>query len=115
MMYKKNGNGFNQLFKGGEAAVQSIVAHNIHKNIGWTQQGCTSLFPFGHLTEQLDHNKIGKDYTGLGYWLVMTLQGDGGCTRVLCGNNSCSNSKLNSGTKYQQYRQYLSFTAEEFD
>ncbi len=31
MKNKKNCNGFNQLFKGGEAAVQSIVAHNVHK------------------------------------------------------------------------------------
>jgi hypothetical protein len=34
MKHKKNGNGFNRLFKGGEAVVQSIVAHNIHENIG---------------------------------------------------------------------------------
>jgi hypothetical protein len=43
MKHKKNCNGFNQLFKGGEAAVQSIVALNVHKNIGWIQQGGTSL------------------------------------------------------------------------
>ncbi len=30
MKNKKNCNGFNQLFKGGKAAVQSIVAHNVH-------------------------------------------------------------------------------------
>jgi hypothetical protein len=29
-----NVNGFNQMFKGGEAAIQSITAHNTHKNIG---------------------------------------------------------------------------------
>jgi hypothetical protein len=34
MRNKHNINGFNQLFKGGEAAIQSIVAHNTHKNIG---------------------------------------------------------------------------------
>ncbi len=28
MRHKKNVNGFNTLFKGGEAAIQSIVAHN---------------------------------------------------------------------------------------
>ncbi len=37
MRHRKNGNGFNQLFKGGESAVQSVVAHNIHENIGRTQ------------------------------------------------------------------------------
>jgi hypothetical protein len=30
MKDKKNCNGFNQLFKGGEAVVQSVVAHNVH-------------------------------------------------------------------------------------
>jgi hypothetical protein len=29
-----NVNGFNQMFKGGEAAIQSIAAHNVHENIG---------------------------------------------------------------------------------
>jgi hypothetical protein len=43
MKHKKNVNGFNQLFKGGEAAIQSIAAHNLHENIGHTQQGETSL------------------------------------------------------------------------
>ena len=66
MKHKKNCNGFNQLFKGGEAAVQSVVAHNVHENIGRTQQGGTSLLLFGHLTEQLDHDESGKDDTGLG-------------------------------------------------
>jgi hypothetical protein len=66
MKHKKNVNGFNQLFKGGEAAIQSIVAQDVHENIGCTQQGGTSLILFGHLTEQLDHNESGKDLTGLG-------------------------------------------------
>ena len=66
MKHRKNINGFNQLFKGGEAAIQSIVAHNVHKNVGQVQQGGTSLILFGHLTDQLDHNESGKDPTGLG-------------------------------------------------
>jgi hypothetical protein len=33
MRDRRNVNGFNQLFKGGEAALQSVVAHNVHKNI----------------------------------------------------------------------------------
>ena len=36
--HKKNCNSFNQFFKGGEAAVQSVVAHNVHENIGRTQR-----------------------------------------------------------------------------
>jgi hypothetical protein len=89
MKHKKNCNGFNQLFKGGEAAVQSVVAHNVHENIGRTQQGGKSLLFFGHLTEQLDHNESGKDDTGLGRWSVMTLKGDGVHTRIMCGYNPC--------------------------
>jgi hypothetical protein len=107
MKHKKNSNGFSQLFKGGEAAVQSIVAHNVHENIGRVQQGGTSLLFFGHLTEQLDHNESGKDDTGLGHWTVMTLQGDGVQTRLVCGYNPSSNAKLNSGMSYQQHRRFL--------
>ncbi len=77
MKHHSNYNGFNQLSKGGEAAIQSIVAHNIHKNVGRMQQGSTSIIMFGPITEQIDHERSGKDNTGLGRWTVMTLQGDG--------------------------------------
>ena len=106
MKHKRNCNGFNQLFKGGEAAVQSVVAHNVHENIGRTQQGGTSLLLFGHLTEQLDHDESGKDDTGLGRWSVMTLKGVGVRTRIVCGYNPCGSGKLNSGTTYQQHRRF---------
>jgi hypothetical protein len=43
MRHKKNCNGFNRLFKGGEAEVRSIVAHNVHKNISRIQQASSSL------------------------------------------------------------------------
>jgi hypothetical protein len=43
MKHKKNVNRFNHLFKGGEAASHSIAVHNVHENIGRTQQGGTSL------------------------------------------------------------------------
>jgi hypothetical protein len=56
---RHNVNGFNQLFKGGEAAIQSAVAHNTHKNIGHVQEGGTSLLLFGALTEQLAHDEPG--------------------------------------------------------
>jgi hypothetical protein len=107
MKHKKNSNGFSQLFKGGKAAVQSIVAHNVHENIGRVQQEGTSLLLFGHLIEQLDHKESGKDDTGLGCWTVMTLQGDGVWTRLVCGYNPWGNAKLNSGTSYQQHRHFL--------
>jgi hypothetical protein len=103
MKHKKNVNGFNRLFKGGEAAIHSIVSHNVYENIGQVQQGGTSMLLFGHLTEQMDHNESGKDDSGLGWWTVITLQGDGIRARVVCGYNPCENSKLNSGTSYQQH------------
>jgi hypothetical protein len=107
MRHKKNGNGFNQLFKGVESAVQLIVAHNVHKNVGKVQQGGTSLILFGQLTEQLDPNKSGKDPTGLVWWTVMTLKGEGVQTRIVCGYNPCRNTKLNSWTSYQQQWRYF--------
>jgi hypothetical protein len=107
MRNKKNCNGFNQLFKGGEAAVQSVVAHNVHENFGKVQQGGTSLIMFEPLTHQLDFNESGKDDTGLGCWLVMTVQRDGIKTRIVCAYNLCGDKKLNSSTTYQQHRQYF--------
>jgi hypothetical protein len=84
MKNKKNCNGFNQLFKGGEAVVQSVIVHNVHENFGKVQQGGTSLIMFGPLTDQLDFNETGKDDTGLGHWSVMTGQGDCAWTRIVC-------------------------------
>ncbi len=80
-------------FKGGEAVIRSIVAHNIHKNIGRVQERGSSLLLFGALTEQLAHDEPGKDESGLGRWSVMTLKGDGVQTRVVCGYNPCYNRK----------------------
>jgi hypothetical protein len=37
----------------------------------------------------------------------MTLQGKGVQTQIVCGYNPCSNSKLNSGTSYQQQRSFF--------
>jgi hypothetical protein len=113
MHHKKNVNGFNQLFKGGEAVVQLVVAHNVHENVGRIQQGGTSMLLFGHLTEQLDYDETGKDTFGLGRWIVMTLKGDGVRTRVVCGYNPCGSGKLNSGTMYQQQMRY--FATKEKD
>jgi hypothetical protein len=62
---------------------------------------------FGPVTEQLNFERSGKDNTGLGMWTVMTLQGDGVQTRIVCSYNPCRNSKLNSGTSYQQHCQYF--------
>jgi hypothetical protein len=107
MRNRHNVNGFNQLFKGGKASIQSVVAHYIHKNISRVQEGGTSLLLFGALTEQLAHDEPGKDETGLGRWLVMTLKGDGVQTRVVCSYNPCYNKNPDSSTSYQQHRRYF--------
>jgi hypothetical protein len=107
MRNRRNVNGFNQLFKGGEAALQSVVAHNVHENIGRVQEGGTSLLLFGPLTEQLDNDQPGKDELGMGRWSVMMLQGNGVRTRVVCGYNPCYNKNQYSSTTYQQHRRYF--------
>ncbi len=75
MQHKQNQNGFSQLFKGGEAAVRSVVAHNVHENFGPVQEGRTILLLFGPLSESLRQGGMEKDVTGLGRWLVMRLEG----------------------------------------
>jgi hypothetical protein len=104
---RRNVNEFNQLFKGGKVALQSVVAHNVHENIGRVQEGGTSLLLFGPLTEQLDNDQPRKDESGLGRWSVMTLQGDGVRTRVVCGYNPCYNKNQYSSTTYQQHRRFF--------
>jgi hypothetical protein len=54
MWHAWNVNGFNQLIHGGESEIHSILAHNVHENIGRCQQGGTSLMLFRRLIEQLD-------------------------------------------------------------
>ena len=109
MAHKQNVNGFNQLFRGGEAAIQSVVAHNTHENVGKIQEGGTSLIMYGPLTENLQHEGPSRDETGLGRWAVMTLLGDGIKTRIICGYNPCYNNNNNAdnSTTYQQHRRYF--------
>jgi hypothetical protein len=66
MQDQHNVNGFSQLFKGEEAVIHLVVAHNIHENFGKVQEGGTSLMAIGLLTEYIEHNQPGKDKTGLG-------------------------------------------------
>jgi exonuclease III len=107
MQDRHNVNGFSQLFKGGEAAIHSVVAHNVHENFGKVQEGGTSLMAIGPLTEFIEHDQAGKDETGLGRWSVMTFKGDRGRTRVICGYNPCYNSNPDSSTSYQQHRRFF--------
>jgi hypothetical protein len=100
MRYSDNINKFNQLFKCGEAEVKSIVAHNIHENIGRIQEGGTIVIMFGPIAEKVEINQIVKDDTGLGQWSVMTLRRDGARTRIVCGYNPCFSKAQDNGTSY---------------
>ena len=75
MMHKDNRNGFSQMFKGGEAEIRSVVAHNVHegKEVGRVQEGGTALLCYGTLIEQYVVEESGKDESGLGRWVVMTF------------------------------------------
>ena len=108
MRHKSNAIGFSRLFNGGEADIRSVVAHNVHENVGKIQEGGTSMLMFGPITEYLDMSEGGKDESGLGRWVVMTLRGsDNTTTRIVCGYNPCGNDKPDSGTVYQQHRRYF--------
>jgi len=108
MKHKGNGNGFNQLFRGGEAAVRSVVAHNVHENIGRAQEGGMCILAFGAITEKIEEvDQTAKDVTGLGRWTVMTFRRDNARTRVICGYNPCYNKALDNGTSYAQHRRFL--------
>jgi hypothetical protein len=69
------------------------------------QEGGTSMMMFGGVLDYLDMSLSGRDDTGLGRWVVMTLRGDI-TTRIVCGYNPCGNDKPNSGTVYHQQRRY---------
>ena len=110
MMHKDNRNGFSQMFKGGEAEIRSVAAHNVHegKEVGRVQEGGTAMLCYGTLIEQYVMEESSKDESGLGRWVVMTFRGrDGLVTRVVCCYNPCYNNKPFSRTYYQQNRRYF--------
>jgi hypothetical protein len=107
MNHKDNRIGFNQLFHGGEADIQAVVAHNTHENVGRVQEGGTSMMVFGSMTQHVDLSHA-KDPSGLGRWVVITLRGSHGfVTRIVCGYNPCGSGKAHSGTVYQQHRRFF--------
>jgi hypothetical protein len=65
LRHKDNRNGWNQLFRGGEADVRSVVAHNDHEadRIDRVQEGGTGLLMFGPLTDEKETN-AGRRRTG---------------------------------------------------
>ena len=52
--HKDNVNGMGQMFNGGEAEIRTQTGHNVHEDVGRTQQGGTSLLLFGSLIDQYD-------------------------------------------------------------
>jgi exonuclease III len=110
LRHKQNRNGFSQLFRGGEAEIRTIAAHNVHesKEAGRIQEGGTAMMVFGPLIEKYDFEESGKDETGLGRLVVMTFRGANGMkTRVLSCYNACYNNKKESRMSYQQQRRYF--------
>ena len=109
LMHSGNRNGWNQLFRGGEADVHSVVAHNVHegKQVGWVQEGGTGILMFGPLTEYLDMPQSGKDESGLGQWSMILVKGEGVQTWIICGYNPCNSRCTDSSTSYQQHCRYL--------
>ena len=96
------------MFNGGEVEVRSVMAHNVHENVGKSQEGRTGLVLFGTLIDQYDHEASGKDPSGMGRWLVMTLRGsDGVVTRVICGYAPCKSDSRATRSSYQQQRRRL--------
>ena len=112
--HKDNVNGLSQMFNGGEAEIRTLLGHNVHENVGRTQQGGTGLLLYGPLTAQYDHEASGKDDSGLGRWVVMVLRGsDGITTRIICAYNPCVSPKKATRSTYQQHRRYLLKTEKD--
>ena len=63
------------MFRGGEgeAEIRLVAGHDVHENVGRSQEGGTSLLCYGPLIEQYDSKNSGKDDTGLGQWVVMSF------------------------------------------
>ncbi len=66
---------------------------------------------FGGLTDYFDAASSGRDPTGLGRWVVMTVKVEVQ-TRIVCGYNPCGNDKPHLGTVYLSASQILDYTKE---
>ena len=96
------------MFRGVEAEIRSIAAHNVHENVGRVQEGGTSMILYGPLLEQYNFKHSGKDDTGIGRWVVIVFQGSKGIkTIIVCSYISCYNKNMESSTSYQQQHRYL--------
>ena len=96
------------MFRGGEANIRSMEAHNVYENVGRVKEGGTRMILYGPLLDQYDFEQSGKYDKGLGRWVVMVFQApEGIITRIVCGCNSCYKNNMESRTSYQQQRRYL--------
>ena len=106
--HKDNINGFSQMFRDREADIISVAAHNVHENVGIIKEGGTSMLLYGSLLDRYNFEHSGKDNTGIGRWVVMVFQGYKGIkTRIVCGDKSCHNKKMESRTSYHKKHRYL--------
>ena len=62
------------MFRGGEADIRSIPAHNVHENLGRNQEGGTSMLLYVPLVYQYNFEHSVKDDTVIGRWVVMVFQ-----------------------------------------
>ena len=83
------------MFRGGEAEIRSIAAHDVHKNVGIIKEGGTIMLLYGTLVAHYNFKHYGKDDTGLGRWMIMLFKGYKRIkTRIVCGYNLCYNKKM---------------------
>ena len=77
LMHKKNMKGFSQVFRVGKAEIWLVAAHNTHegKDVGKVQEGGTAMLLFGETIDQCNFAALGKDDTGLGWWVSMLFRG----------------------------------------
>ena len=47
LAHKQNNVNLTEVFKGGEAEIRTVVAHNVHENVSRQQEGGTALLMFG--------------------------------------------------------------------
>lgn len=96
LSHKYDKNQFLQMFRGGEANICSVAAHNrlTVKEARRVHKGGTAMLLFGSMIEQYNFEASGRDELGLGRWVTMAFRGDSGImTRVVCGYNPCHNKE----------------------
>ncbi len=105
--HKDNKNDLKQMFQR-KLACTAVLAHNVHeaKYAGRVQEGGTGTICFGDLVGYI--KKMGRDNEGLGRWCWVLLgRNNGHNMQIIMAYNLFKNKNMNSGTSYQQQRQYF--------